>query len=70
MTALLKLGVAPEDCLAVEDSQSGITAALEAGIQVVQFLGISRVEPETAAKCLRQVRDLNELTRWLEETEI
>ena len=54
----------------MEDSQSGITAALEAGIQVVQFLGISRVEPETAARCLRQVRDLNELTRWLEETEI
>lgn len=70
LNACRKLGVVPEDCLAVEDSQSGITAALEAGIQVVQFLGISRVEPETAAKCLRQVRDLNELTRWLEETEI
>ena len=69
LDACRKLGVEPRDCLAVEDSQSGITAALEAGLSVVRVLGISRVEPQTAARCIQEVRDLNELTQWLTETE-
>ena len=69
LDACRKLGVEPRGCLAVEDSQSGITAALEAGLSVVRVLGISRVESQTAARCIQEVRDLNELTQWLTETE-
>ena len=35
LTAAKKLKVAPRDCLAFEDSRTGITAALAAGLQVV-----------------------------------
>lgn len=68
--ACQQLQVTPQDCLTIEDSQSGITAALEAGIPVVQMKGISYVEEQTARCCLHAVSDLNELVYWLCEQNV
>ncbi|MEN7547657.1 HAD family hydrolase [Rapidithrix thailandica] len=38
-----KLKVQPEECLVVEDSPSGATAALSAGMKVIGFLGASHI---------------------------
>lgn len=38
-----KLGVNPENCLVIEDSISGATAALRAGMNVIGFLGGSHI---------------------------
>ncbi|TBU94478.1 HAD family hydrolase [Phytopseudomonas dryadis] len=47
-------GVDPRHCLVVEDSVTGATAALTAGMQVVGFLGASHIPPEHG-ETLRQL---------------
>jgi HAD superfamily hydrolase (TIGR01509 family) len=39
-------GVAPSRCVVVEDSSTGVTAALTAGMRVLGFLGASHIPPE------------------------
>ncbi|WP_437879698.1 HAD family hydrolase [Pseudomonas sp. LRF_L74] len=39
-------GVDPRQCLVVEDSSTGASAALTAGMQVIGFLGASHIPPE------------------------
>jgi len=39
-----KLGVKPEECITVEDSKSGATAAMRAGIPLIAYVGIYGIE--------------------------
>lgn len=50
--AARSLGFAPGDCLVVEDSATGVTAARAAGIPVVGFLGASHLPPDQAERLL------------------
>ncbi len=42
--ACKELGVKPEECITVEDSKSGSTAAMRANIPLVAYVGIYNVE--------------------------
>lgn len=44
------LGTAPDRCLVVEDSVSGVTAAHGAGMTVIGFIGASHVQPGQAER--------------------
>jgi len=63
LEAARRLGVAPELCTAVEDSQAGIRSAKSAGMRVVAILNAS-YPPDDAALALADtvVRSLDELT--------
>ncbi|CAM3470180.1 MULTISPECIES: HAD family hydrolase [Halomonas] len=45
-----QLGQLPKDCLVVEDSVSGVTAAHAAGMCVIGFVGASHVDAEQSAR--------------------
>ncbi|WP_148252690.1 HAD family hydrolase [Aidingimonas lacisalsi] len=45
LLAASSLGSEPADCLVIEDSVSGVTAACAAGMTVIGFLGASHIEP-------------------------
>lgn len=42
--ACKELGVKPEECVTVEDSKSGATAAMRAGIPLIAYVGVYREE--------------------------
>ena len=46
------MGISPNECLVIEDSEVGVQAACAAGIKVWGFLGGSHITPETKAKLL------------------
>lgn len=54
LLAAKSAGVEPGNCLVVEDSITGATAALTAGMQVIGFLGASHIPPEHG-EALRQL---------------
>lgn len=50
LLAAARAGFAPADCLVVEDSSTGATAALAAGCQVVGFTGVAHHPGKNAAE--------------------
>ncbi|MEB2591452.1 HAD-IA family hydrolase, partial [Burkholderia multivorans] len=65
------LGVAPERCIVVEDSVSGLNAARAAGMKTIAFVGASHI-PDNYADVLRGMgmtrimRDMRELPALVE----
>ena len=73
LLAAHKLQVYPENCLVIEDSPSGATAAVRAGMQVIGFLGASHIFEghENQLKksgVFTTVKDMEELTEKLRKT--
>lgn len=66
LEAARRLGVAPERCVAFEDSNVGLTAAHAAGTMAFFVPDIVAPLPEVRAKAVRVLDDLHEARRILE----
>ena len=67
------LAVAPEQCLVIEDSSSGVRAALAAGMSVLGFVGGQHIPPSHAADLLEMgvlavFDEMEDLPQLLEQT--
>jgi HAD superfamily hydrolase (TIGR01509 family) len=63
--ACKELGVKPEECVTVEDSKSGATAAMRAGIPCIGYVGVYKLE-EGAEKEQQMVKTLREQCNCVE----
>ncbi len=66
LEAARRLGVAPERCIAFEDSNVGLAAAHAAGTMAFMVPDILPPSPEARAKCLQVVPDLHAALKLLE----
>ena len=66
LAAAERLGVAPADCLALEDSYNGIRAASAAGMMTIMVPDLLDPTEEMQGLCLRIARDLHEVRELLE----
>jgi len=67
LEAARRLGVAPERCIAFEDSNVGLTAAHAAGTMAFMVPDLVEPLPESRAKCLDVVPDLHAALRLLRQ---
>jgi HAD superfamily hydrolase (TIGR01509 family) len=66
LEAARRLGVAPERCIAFEDSNVGLTAAHAAGTMAIMVPDILPPLPEVRAKCVTVVSDLHAALKLLQ----
>lgn len=66
LTAAMRLGVAPGDCLALEDSHNGVRAAHAAGMMTIMVPDLLDASEEMRSLCVRIARDLHEVRELLE----
>jgi HAD superfamily hydrolase (TIGR01509 family) len=67
LAAARKIGVEPQNCLVLEDSQAGIQAAHAAGMVSILVPDMQPVEDEVSRMAYRQVTSLHEVVPLLEE---
>jgi HAD superfamily hydrolase (TIGR01509 family) len=67
LEAARRLGVAPERCIAFEDSNIGLAAAHAAGAMAFMVPDLLEPLPESRAKCVEVIPDLHAALRLLRE---
>ncbi len=65
LLAAARLGAAPRDCLALEDSAHGVAAAHEAGMMVVMVPDVVAPQPESLRRCLAVLDTLHDVAPLL-----
>jgi HAD superfamily hydrolase (TIGR01509 family) len=65
LTAAEALGVAPQDCLALEDSHNGVRAAAAAGMMTIMVPDLLHPTEEMRGLCVRIAADLHEVHELL-----
>ena len=65
LAAAARLGVAPRDCLALEDSHNGVRAAAAAGMMTIMVQDMLDPTEEIESLCVRIARDLHEVRELL-----
>jgi HAD superfamily hydrolase (TIGR01509 family) len=68
LKAAALLGVAPQDCLAVEDSHHGVRSASSAGMMTVMVPDLLPATDEICALCLHVVPDLHAVRRLISDS--
>ena len=66
LAAMRKLGLQPEDCIAFEDSPTGATAAVAAGVHTIGILTSQTAEAMGKIGVSHTIRDYRDLLREIE----